>query len=114
MTLFLLLMCLLGYLVLAAVFAVSVRNAPRRVLWLGLATIAASAPFFYWFGTFSEQFNSGLCYSSIVGEVANAVEHTDSPKSLAQQIKALPMRGYETSCSEVERAARRLPGQSAP
>ena len=95
---------------MAAVFFVCTLGASRRARWLGFLAIAASAPFFYWLGAFSEQVDSGLCYSSIVGRVANAVEQTNSPQVLAKQLKALPMRGYETSCREVEQAAHQLPG----
>jgi hypothetical protein len=107
-------MCLVGYVVLAAVFFGATQGASRRARWLGLVAIAASAPFFYWLGAFSEQFNSGICYSNVMDKVANAVQHTSTPKALSGKIKALPMRGYETSCSEVERVASKLPGQSAP
>ena len=114
MTLTLLWVCLVGYLVIAAVFVVSTASSSRRAKWLGLLAIAASAPFFYWLGAFSEQATSGICYSTVVEGVANSLEQTNSPKALAKQIRELPMRGYETSCPEVEQAARRLLGQKAP
>lgn len=110
MTLSLLLICLVGYLVMAASFFICAQGAPRRARWLGFVAIVASAPFFYWLGAFSEQIESGLCYSNVINRVANAVEQTNSPKVLAEQLKALPMRGYETSCHEVEQATHRLPG----
>ena len=114
MTLTLLLVCLVGYVVMAAVFLLATTGSPRRIKWLGLAAIVASAPFFYWLGSFSEQATSGLCYSAVVEGIGNSVEQTNSPKTLAKQIRELPMRGYETSCPEVEQAARQLPGQNAP
>lgn len=113
MALSLLLICLAGYLVMTAVFLTCTQGASRRVRWLGFISIAVSAPFFYWLGAFSGLADSGLCYSSVIDRVANAVEQTDSPKVLAKQLKALPMRGYETSCREVEQATHQLPG-SAP
>lgn len=113
MTLPLLLAALVGYGVLAAVFVAVTKDAKRHVRWLGLAAIAVSAPVFVWFGAFSEQFSSGQCYSSAIASIASAVEHTHSPEALAEQIRALPMHGYETICTEVESAARRLPHGNA-
>ena len=110
MTLSLLLICLVGYLVLAAVFVIVTHGVSRRARWAGLAAIAVSAPFFFWSGTFSEQFDAGQCYSNVVDKIANAVERTHSPRDLAEQIRALPMHGYETSCQEVEVAAHKLSG----
>jgi hypothetical protein len=114
MTLTLLLICLVGYVVMAAVFVVSAAGSSRRVKWFGLVAIVASAPFFYWLGAFSEQATSGICYSAVVEGIANSVEQTNSPKLLAKQIRELPMRGYETSCSEVQQAAHGVWGQRAP
>ena len=105
---------LVGYLFLGVAFLVATRGAAPRVKWLGLASILAAAPFFYWLGAFSEQFGSGQCYSRIVGTIANSAEHSNSPKELAQHIRALPMHGYETDCSEVEIAAKALPHAIAP
>jgi hypothetical protein len=80
-----------------------------RARWLGLATLLAAAPFFVWIGSFGEQFETGQCYSRVNEYVARAVERTDAPQALAEKIEALPFRGYETACSEVEAAARELP-----
>ena len=114
MTITLLLAALLGYIVLAGVFAVMSRGAPRRARVAGFLAIAAAAPFFMWFGTFGERFTAGQCYSSAFESVAAAAERSAGPKALAQQIRALPLYGYETECSEVEKAARRLTARVAP
>jgi hypothetical protein len=99
-----------GYVILAALFLVasSSRMGPRAK-WLGLAAIIGAAPLFVWFGGFGAQVETGQCYSRINDYVARAVERTDSPKALAKEINALPFRGYETNCSEVEAAAGKLP-----
>jgi hypothetical protein len=102
-----------GYVILAALFlvATSSRIGPRA-RWLGLAAIAAAAPAFVWIGGFGEQFETGQCYSQVNRYVAQAVERTDAPEALAEEIEALPFRGYETSCAEVEAAASKLPNAS--
>ena len=110
----LLLGLLTGYVVMALVFLVGAHTASRRARWLGLIAIAAAAPVFYWLGAFSEQASTGICYSRVVGSIANAVEHTRHPKALAAEIGSLPMRGYETSCPEVDQASRKLPGSAPP
>ena len=105
---------LVAYLVLAAMFTLAAAGTNRRARWLGLAALAAAAPGFLWMGAFAEKFDSGQCYSSVINVIANAVKETDNPKSLAEKIQALPMRGYETLCSEVEAAAHELPKRKAP
>jgi hypothetical protein len=99
-----------GYVILAALFLVATSSRMgRRARWLGLAAIMAAAPVFVWFGGFGEQFGAGQCYSKTNDYVARAVERTDAPQALAEKIRALPFRGYETSCPEVEAAASKLP-----
>jgi hypothetical protein len=110
----LLLVALLGYFVLAGIFGVVSRGAPRRARVAGFVAIAAAAPFFVWYGAFGEQFTAGQCYSNAFESVAAAAERSTAPKVLASQIRALPLHGYETECSEVEKAARRLPVRVAP
>ena len=105
---------LFAYLILAAAFVIAARKANIRAKLLGLAALAAAAPGFAWFGAFGEQFGSGQCYSEVVHLIANAVERTTSPRLLAQEIRALPVYGYETACSEVEAASRELPNAIAP
>ena len=105
---------LIGYVVFAALFISATWKSPARAKWLGLASIAAAAPFFMWLGSFAEQFGAGQCYSNTFGMIANAVESTSAPADLGQQIRALPMHGYETNCSEVEAAAKTLPNAKAP
>jgi hypothetical protein len=111
---FLLVTSLVAYLVLAAMFTLAATGTSRRARWLGLAALAAAAPSFIWMGAFGEKFDTGQCYSSVINMIANAVKETDDPKSLAEKIRALPMRGYETLCSEVEAAAHELPKRKAP
>ena len=110
----LLLAGLVAYLILAALFILAAAGTNRRARWLGLAALAAAAPGFLWMGAFAEKFDAGQCYSSIVNMIASAVKETDNAKSLAEKIRALPMRGYETRCSEVEAAALELPKRKAP
>ncbi|GAB3031255.1 hypothetical protein GCM10027285_12480 [Oleiagrimonas citrea] len=114
MEVLLLLSLLVGYVVMAFVFLVSAHTASRRSRWLGFIAIAAAAPVFYWLGAFTEQASAGACYSNVVSRVASAVEQTKSPKALAAEIKSLPMRGYETSCPEVEQASHKLSGSALP
>ncbi len=105
---------LIGYAALAAAFITMAWRAPANAKWLGLAALAAAAPFFAWLGAFSERFAAGQCYSGVMDRIANAVEHAESPAALAERIRSLPMRGYETDCAEVEAASRQLPHVSAP
>ena len=114
MALALLVAFLVGCVVMAAMLFGAAWKTPGRAKWFGLFAILAAAPFFYWLGVFSEHFGAGLCYSNTMLMVANAVERTDSPRTLAGQLRALPMRGYETACSEVEAAAKALPNAGAP
>src|SRR6478672_4314434 len=114
MTLLLLLALLVGCIVMAAMFLGTAWKTPGRAKWFGLAAILLSAPFFYWLGAFSEQFSSGQCYSSAIDRIANSVEHTSTPRELAQRIRDLPLHGYETVCSEVDSAAAALPNSGAP
>ncbi|SRR6266404_4002642 len=114
MFVFLLVTGLFAYLVLAALFTLAAAGTNRHARWLGLAALAAAAPGFLWMGAFVEKFDAGQCYSGVINVIANAVKETDNPKSLAEKIRALPMRGYETLCSEVEAAAHELPKRKAP
>ena len=109
-----LLVVLISLVVMATLFLVASRSWVGRNRWLGLAALALSAPFFHWLGSLSERFDSGFCYSDTMASIASAVEGTQSPPELAAQIRSLPLRGYETVCSEVEVAAGRLPNASAP
>jgi hypothetical protein len=111
---FLLATSLGAYLVLAAMFTFAAAGTNRRAKWLGLAALVAAAPSFVWFGAFGEKFDSGQCYSSVINVIAKAVKETDDPKFLAERIRALPVRGYETGCSEVEAAANELAKRKAP
>ena len=110
----LLLLLPIGYLVFAILFIAAAWTLPRRSKWLGIAAITAAAPFFYWFGAFSEQFGAGQCYSNVVNMIASSVEQTDKPRDLSKKIRDLPMHGYETVCSEVESAAAALSNAGAP
>ncbi len=105
---------LIGYVALSALFTAAVWQASARAKWLGLAALAASAPLFFWLGSFAEQFGAGQCYSNAMSMIASAVEHTNEPAELAKQLRKLPLHGYETSCSEVEAAAKGLPNANAP
>ncbi len=110
MTVSTLLLLLAGYLIFAAIFLGLDWRSTRHAKWGGLAAIAAAAPVFFWLGAFGEQFGAGLCYSEVVHAIAGAVEASQDPGATARQIRDLPMHGYETSCAEVEAAARKLPG----
>ncbi len=114
MTLTTLLILLLGYVFFAATFTVIAWKTKNHAKMIGLVTIALCAPFFYWLGAFSEQFSSGLCYSSAIDKIATAVETTNSPTTLAEKIKSLPLHGYETNCKDVELATGKLLNAAAP
>jgi hypothetical protein len=110
----LLLAALIAYVVFAGLFVAAASGTNRRAKWLGLAALAAAAPVFSWFGAFSEQFESGQCYTQAITMIARAIENTDVPKALAEKVRTLPLHGYETNCSEVEAAAHELPNAAAP
>jgi|GEM_PF-1911262 len=114
MTATFLLVLLVGLGVMALIFLLAGRGLTRKSKWLGLAAIVLAAPFFFWLGAFSEQFTSGQCYSRSIHLIANAVASTDQPIQLAEQIRSLPLYGYETVCSEVEVASEGLPNAGAP
>ncbi|WP_255990814.1 hypothetical protein [Chitinolyticbacter albus] len=105
---------LIAYVLLAALFLAAAWPSSHRAKWLGVTAIAAAAPLFFWIGAFAEQFGAGQCYSDAIGMIANAVEGTDAPNELARKIRALPLRGYETVCSNVETAAQNLPNAGTP
>jgi hypothetical protein len=113
MTATFLLVLLIGFGVMALVFLLAGKGLNRKSKWLGVTALALAAPFFYWLGVFSEQFVSGQCYSRSIHLVSDAVASTDSPSLLAEDIRALPLHGYETVCSDVEAAAGKLPGAGA-
>jgi len=114
MTATFLLVLLIGFGVMALIFLLAGRGLTQKSKWLGLAAIVLAAPFFFWLGAFSEQFTSGQCYSRSIHLIANAVSRSDNPERLAEQIRALPLYGYETVCSEVEIASEGLPNAGAP
>ncbi|KGM51234.1 hypothetical protein N800_13610 [Lysobacter daejeonensis GH1-9] len=114
MTATFLLALLIGFGAMAVIFLLAARGLTKRSKWLGLAAIVLAAPFFFWLGAFSEQFTSGQCYSRSIHLIANAVAGTDAPGRLAEQIRELPLYGYETVCSEVEVASAGLPNAGAP
>ncbi len=114
MTFYSLIGLLIGFVIMAMLFTAAVWRSHGHAKWLGLVLIAASAPFFFWAGTFSEQFGAGICYSDSMDMIANAVEKTEDPIELAKKIRALPMQGYETDCKEVEAAAKVLPHALSP
>lgn len=109
-----LLILLIGFGVMALIFLLAGRGLTGKSKWLGIVAIALAAPFFFWLGVFSEQFTAGQCYSRSIGMIANAVAKTDSPSTLSEQIKSLPLYGYETVCSDVEIASEGLPNSGAP
>jgi 4-amino-4-deoxy-L-arabinose transferase-like glycosyltransferase len=114
MTATFLLVLVVGFGVMALIFLLAARGLTKKSKWLGLAAIIFAAPFFFWLGAFSEQFTSGQCYSRSIHLIANAVARTDAPAGLAEQIRSLPLYGYETVCSEVEVASEKLPNAGAP
>jgi|SRR5262245_2450705 len=111
---FLLVTSLVAYLILALMFTLAAAGGNRRARWLGLAALAAAGPVFLWMGAFGEKFGSGQCYSRVIDVIASAVKETGDPTSMAEKIRALPLRGYETVCSEVEAAAHELTKRKAP
>lgn len=111
---YLLLVFVAGFIIMSLAFLLLGKGLTRPSKWLGVIALAFAAPFFYWLGLFSEQFSAGLCYSDSIHKIANAVQMTDSPGKLAEQIRGLPLHGYETVCSEVQTAASQLPHADAP
>jgi hypothetical protein len=93
---------------LAIAFVATTSGLPARARWLGLTAILAGAPFFYWIGNLGAQFQAGLCYSEVIGDITVAVEKTNNPTSLASKLKRLPLAGYETSCTDVNAATKRI------
>lgn len=114
MTATFLLVLLIGFGVMMLIFLLAGRGLTQKSKWLGLAAIILAAPFFFWLGVFSEQFTSGQCYSRSIVSIANAVSRTNTPVRLAEQIRSLPLYGYETVCSDVEAASEGLPNAGAP
>jgi hypothetical protein len=98
------------FVALCVVFLLVSPNERRTVRWLGFGVLVLSAPVSYWFGSFSNAFTDGICYSTTIDSIAAAVEVTSDPKALAARIRAMPLEGYETVCSSVQAAAESLPG----
>lgn len=109
-----LLASLIAYIIFVGLFVAAAPDTNRHAKWLGLTALAAAAPVFIWIGAFGEQFESGQCYTQTITMIARAIEKTDAPKTLAEKVKALPLHGYETDCSEVLAAVHELPNAAAP
>ena len=90
------------YLILLTAFVATTRALPAKARWLRLAAILTGAPLFYWIGGFGTQFQSSLCYSEVISDITSALEKTTNPNTLAAKLRALPLAGYETSCSDVK------------
>jgi hypothetical protein len=90
-----------AYVVLAIAWVyMEVRKVRGRFVVGGLA-IALAAPFFVSVGIFLGSFQSNLCYSEVVGTLA---ELPAKPALRGQ----LPLHGYETSCEEVRSVVERF------
>jgi len=77
-----------------------------------LVAIVSVGGLIYFIGALSTSFSDGICYSEVIGGIAaeakNAIR-TGGPAELQKFegfINSLPVRGYETSCSELEAAVR--------
>lgn len=77
-----------------------------RVL-MGFVAIVCSAPFFVSTGMFLGSFSDGMCYSSAIhdlGELSIFIANSKNSEYIDRYqnfLKALPLHGYETTCSEV-------------
>jgi len=72
--------------------------------------ILGAAPFFMALGVFLGTFNNNICFSDVVQSVAETsatyAKQGDTKvfAAWAEKIEALPLYGYETDCSAVEKA----------
>jgi hypothetical protein len=82
--LLLLVLSLIAFLVLAAVFGIATTGLPARARWLGLGAILAGVPFLFWAGALYESFDSGICYSQVIDDIAKSAEATTSDRSRAE------------------------------
>lgn len=109
-----LLVLLVGFSVASLAFLLVAQGLTKKSKWLGMAAMVLAAPFFFWLGVLSERSISGQCYSRSVHLIADAIAKTQSPASLAERVRSLPLYGYETVCADVEVAAEHLSNASAP
>jgi len=93
---------LIGYGVMAVGFLLAAMGSTKKSKWSGLVAIAFAAPFFFWLGASSERVITGECYFFSIGMIADAVDKTDDPASLARQIRLLSLHSYNTVCSQAE------------
>jgi hypothetical protein len=86
----------------------------RARLWVAFAAIAAAGPFFMVLGAFLGTLSSNICYSEVIGIVADlpsSYVRSGNIVGLAELGKLqskLPLHGYETSCEEVRAVVQSL------
>ena len=68
----------------------------------------------YGFGVFSTSFDTNLCYSTVIGQISDAVraaeesQNEDALDDLSRKLDKLPLHGYESNCEEVKLKVKEL------
>ena len=61
----------------------------------------------FWFGQFSQWFNSNQCYSNILSKIKAEFDpgnNLEQDKALESLLKKIEIRGYETDCEEITKS----------
>lgn len=103
-----------AYVVLGLAWAYMEIRKKRGRLAVGAIAIAFAAPFFTAVGAFLGSFQDNICYSEVIGTIADLPGtyvrggNTQKLSELEGLRGKLPLHGYETSCEEVRSAVEKL------
>jgi len=70
----------------------------------------------YWWAAFSTSFNINMCYSGVISfvseqaQVVAVAKDENTTTAFKAMMQSLPLRGYETECSEVLKATEQYKG----
>ena len=105
---------LIGYVLLILAWLWCEKVQHRARIWVGLLAIISAAPFFVGLGGFFGTFSNNICYSEVVAAVADLpgtyarTRNTEALESMSSLASRLPLRGYETNCTELKQAVEAL------
>jgi hypothetical protein len=95
---------IVGFVVFAGAYLAMTSGVTSKGKWFGLAAILTSMPVAFIVGQLFADLDADACYANVIDGIAAASTRGTDPATLAGNIQALPLRGYETDCKEVEAA----------
>jgi hypothetical protein len=98
---------ILAFVVFLGIYVVMTAGVKSKGRWFGLAAIICSMPVAFLVGQLFGELDTDACYANVIDEIVAASKHGTESAALADRIEALPLRGYETNCKEVEAAVNR-------